>query len=82
MITVPEAAIQAGKNPETIRRWIREGRLRAHKIGTQHVIEERDLQEIIRGERLPVPGWWPTRTASGMPIPDGVAVVKQQRGEH
>jgi excisionase family DNA binding protein len=43
MLTVPEAARRAGRHPETIRRWIREGRLRAHKVGTQHVIEPADL---------------------------------------
>ena len=40
MLTVPEAAQKAGRDPETIRRWIRSGKLRARKIGTQHVIEE------------------------------------------
>jgi excisionase family DNA binding protein len=39
MITVPEAARRAGRNPETIRRWIRSGRLRAQRIGTQHIID-------------------------------------------
>jgi excisionase family DNA binding protein len=43
MLTVPEAARRAGRHPETIRRWIREGRLRAHKVGTQHMIEPDDL---------------------------------------
>jgi uncharacterized protein len=46
MLTVPEAARRAGRHPETIRRWIREGRLRAHKVGTQHVIEPDDLVEV------------------------------------
>jgi excisionase family DNA binding protein len=46
MLTVPEAARQAGRHPETIRRWIREGRLRAHKVGTQHVIEPDDLLAV------------------------------------
>jgi excisionase family DNA binding protein len=39
-MTVPEAARRTGKNPETIRRWIRGGRLSAHKVGTQHIIDE------------------------------------------
>jgi len=53
MMTVPEAARRAGRHPETIRRWIREGRLRAHKVGTQHVIEADDLAEVtdVRGHR-------------------------------
>ena len=49
MLTVPEAARRAGRHPETIRRWIREGRLRAHKVGTQHVIEADDLVEVTGG---------------------------------
>ena len=39
MLTVPEAARRIGRNPETVRRWIREGKLVAHKVGTQHVID-------------------------------------------
>ena len=47
MLTVPEAARRAGKNPETIRRWIREGKLPARKVGTQHVLKEADLAAIL-----------------------------------
>ncbi len=47
MLTVPEAARRAGKNPETIRRWIREGKLRARKIGQQHMIADQDLETIV-----------------------------------
>ena len=47
MLTVPEAARRVGRNPETIRRWIRAGRLRATKLGTQHLIEETDLDDSI-----------------------------------
>ena len=49
MLTVPEAARRAGRNPETIRRWIREGKLVASKVGSQHVIDEDDLAEMTRG---------------------------------
>jgi excisionase family DNA binding protein len=52
MLTVPEAAERAGFNPETIRRWIRSGRLIATKVGTQHVIDEHDLERAL-GERAP-----------------------------
>jgi excisionase family DNA binding protein len=49
MLTVPEVARRAGRNPETIRRWIREGKLPARKIGTQHVIDETDLESFLGG---------------------------------
>lgn len=35
---------------ETIRRWIRSGRLRVRSIGTQHVIEESDLAPLLEDE--------------------------------
>lgn len=49
MLTVPEAAERTGRNPETIRRWIREGKLAARKVGTQHLIEPGDLAAVIGG---------------------------------
>lgn len=60
MLTVPEAARRAGRNPETIRRWIRAGRLRSAKVGTQHLVEEAELDAILDGEyeMLPLPPEW------------------------
>jgi excisionase family DNA binding protein len=83
MITVPEAARRAGKNPETIRRWIREGKLRATKVGTQHTIEDRDLEALLEGdtEMLPLPPEW-RRTFWGAPMPDVVAAVRRSRAGH
>jgi excisionase family DNA binding protein len=82
MLTVPEAARRTGKNPETIRRWIREGRLRAHKVGTQHVIEESDLSAIVdASDTLPVPAGWQT-TMSGRPMPDVVGAIRRSRVGH
>lgn len=78
MITVPEAAKRAGKDPETIRRWIRSGRLNARKIGTQHVIEESDLDVLIEDEELPVPREWQT-TISGKPMPNVVRAIRLSR---
>ena len=46
-LTVPEAARRVGRNPETIRRWIRAGKLPSHKVGTQHVIDEDDLADAF-----------------------------------
>ena len=56
MLTVPEAARRVGRDPETIRRWIRSGKLRARKVGTQHVIEETDIEAMLEKPRsLPLP---------------------------
>lgn len=52
MLTVPQAARRTRKHPETIRRWIREGKLPARKVGTQHVIEEADLDAVLSDDVL------------------------------
>ena len=53
-ITVPEAAERTGLSAETIRRWIRAGKLPAHKVGTQHQIEESDLDLLTAYPRRTV----------------------------
>jgi excisionase family DNA binding protein len=80
MLTVPEAAARTGRNAETIRRWIRSGRLRAHKVGTQHVIEERDLEAALT-DRMLVPEDW-TTTFTGEPMPNWVALLREDRASH
>jgi excisionase family DNA binding protein len=80
MLTVPEAAKRAARDPETIRRWIRSGRLRARKIGTQHVIEEADLDEVLEVDSLRVPARW-RRFDSGRPQPNWAgALARSRRG--
>jgi excisionase family DNA binding protein len=83
MLTVPEAARRAGRDPETIRRWIRLGKLRARKVGTRHVIEEHDLQAVLDGseEMLPLPPAW-RLTESGRPMPNVVAAIRRSRRGH
>ena len=81
MITVPEAAQKTGRNPETIRRWIREGKLPAQKIGTQHFIAEEDLEAMSVSHRLPLPPEW-QKTVSGEPMPDFVAWIRRSRKGH
>jgi len=81
-LTVPEAARRTGRNPETIRRWIREGRLPATKVGTQHVIAEDDLAAAIEtSDTLQAPEAW-SRTSWGDPMPDVVAAVRRSRIGH
>lgn len=83
MLTVPEAARRAGRNPETIRRWIREGKLRARKVGTQHVLEEADLDAVLGSDEAPasLPVVWQT-TSWGAPMPDVVAALRRSRRGH
>jgi excisionase family DNA binding protein len=72
MLTVPQAARRTHRHPETIRRWIREGKLPARKVGTQHVIEEADLEElVVQGDDV-LPGFSPLDR-------DIVAVIREQR---
>ena len=79
MLTVPEAARRTGRNPETLRRWIRSGRLRSEKVGTQHFIDEDDLAEATGESRgLPLPAAW-DKTWTGKPMPDVVALVREVR---
>jgi len=68
-LTVPEAARRLGRNPETIRRWIRAGKLRSRKVGTQHVIDEDDLIGATRVVRAgPLPTLDPDRTLDDQSI--------------
>jgi len=81
MLTVPEAARRTGRNPETIRRWIREGRLAAQKVGTQHVIDEAALDAVVDGDMLRVPDGWRV-TSAGKPMPNIVAALRRSRASH
>jgi excisionase family DNA binding protein len=83
MLTVPEAAKRANRNPETIRRWIRAGKLPARKIGTQHVIEEDDLDAVLDDEyeMLPLPPELAVM-ADGTPMPNVVRWVRESRKSH
>ena len=81
MLTVPQAAERAGKDAETIRRWIRSRRLRAQKIGTQWVIEEDDLDELLDDDEVwSPPGGWKTMT--GEPMPNFVRIIRDDRRAH
>lgn len=77
MLTVPEAARRVNRDPETIRRWIRSGRLPASKVGTQHVIAEEDL-EALTSEVLPLPPAWKI-TLTGEPMPPWVQLLRRSR---
>lgn len=78
MLTVPEAARRSRRDPETVRRWIRSGRLKATRIGTQHLIDEEDLARLESEAALPLPESW-RRTATGERMPNVVAAIRSSR---
>ena len=78
MLTVPEAAQLTHKDPETIRRWIRSGRLRARKVGTQHIIDEEELERLTSSSMLPLPRNW-ALTSTGEPMPDVLVALRESR---
>jgi excisionase family DNA binding protein len=78
MLTVPEAARRTKRDPETVRRWIRSGRLKATRIGTQHLIDEEDLARLAGDAAPPLPASW-QRTATGERMPDVLAAIRSSR---
>jgi excisionase family DNA binding protein len=80
MLTVPDVARRVGRDPETVRRWIRSGKLKARKVGTQHVVEEDDLAAVLadNDDQL-LPDDWRTRS-DGRPMPNFVRYIRERRG--
>jgi excisionase family DNA binding protein len=81
VITVPEAARRTGRNPETIRRWIRAGKLRSQRVGTQHLVDEQELEALLDDEMLPLPPEWRTMR-DGRPQPNWVRIIRRSREGH
>ena len=80
MITVAQAAQRVGRSPGTVRRWIREGRLRADVEHGQRMIDPGALDEV-RDEMypmLPLPPEW-QQLEDGTPAPNWVAAVALSR---
>lgn len=80
VLTVAEAAARVGRNPETVRRWIRSGRLPARRVSRGHLIEARDLR-VIEDELYPMaelPEDWRVGD-DGTPAPNWVAALHRSR---
>ncbi len=76
MLTVFEAAQRIGRSPGTVRRWIRDGRLRAETTHGQRLIEPGALDEVY--PMLPLPPEW-RKLEDGTPAPNWVAAVALSR---
>jgi len=81
MLTVPEAARRVGRNPETVRRWIREGRLRSERVGTQHLVDEEALDALALAPEL-IPSARDDRTVTGEPMPNLLDALRRSRSGH
>jgi excisionase family DNA binding protein len=80
MLTVAEAAQRVGRTPGTVRRWIRDGRLRAEMIDGGLLIDPGAMDEV-RNEMYPMlpllPEW--QRLEDGTRAPNWVAAVALSR---
>jgi excisionase family DNA binding protein len=76
MLKVTEAAARVGRTPETVRRWIRSGRLPATTDRGRLAIAPEDL-DSIRDELYPMlelPEEW-KRFEDGTPVPNWAAAI-------
>ena len=46
-VTAPEAALLTGLNVETIRRYLRSGKLKSRMVGGRYLIDRRSLRPLI-----------------------------------
>lgn len=81
LLTVAQAAQRVGRNPETVRRWIRQGILRSQRVGSRHLIEEADLLQVAGEVPLRLPSAW-ERSDDGSPMPPWEQLVRDGRSSH
>jgi excisionase family DNA binding protein len=82
MLTVAEAASLLGQDRETIRRWIRSGRLRAQRLAGRYTVELRALR-AVENELFPMaelPDEWKIGD-DGSPALNWVASLHRSRRE-
>ena len=81
-LTVKQAAELVRRDPETVRRWVRSGRLPYRRIGTTVLLHRDDVLNLVahfdQPEMLPLPPHW-QRTHSGATMPNIVAAVQRSR---
>lgn len=52
LLTVRQVAQACGRSPETVRRWIWEGKLPAQKLGNQLFVAAADLTQLLKGRQV------------------------------
>jgi excisionase family DNA binding protein len=78
MLTITEAAALAGVGEETVRRWVRAGRLPAHRDGPRLLVAAEDVSRLAAPPSLALPEAW-AQTSWGEPQPDWVALLRRSR---
>jgi excisionase family DNA binding protein len=58
VLTTSEAAALAGCGEETIRRWVRQGRLQARRDGPRLLIDREELVAMTRPASFDTPAVW------------------------
>jgi excisionase family DNA binding protein len=83
VLTVRETASRVGRSPDTVRRWIREGKLRAQMRGGRQLIDARDVRAIEDEihPMAPLPDEWQVGD-DGSPAPNWVAALHRSRSGH
>lgn len=79
MLTIPQAAARSGRGAETIRRWVRAGRLPAHRASGRLLVHAEDLDALTARPAHDLPAGW-GRTTWDTRQPDWVAEVRRARG--
>ncbi len=77
MITVAEAAKLAGVGDETVRRWVRAGRLQSRRDGPRLLLFREEVDRIISPASLPLPPAWQKSWLTTSP--DWVAALARTR---
>jgi excisionase family DNA binding protein len=77
VITVSEAARLAGVGDETVRRWVRAGRLSSRRDGPRLLLFREEVERIVSPTSLPLPPAW--RQSWLTTSPDWVAALARTR---
>jgi excisionase family DNA binding protein len=63
VLTIDEAALRLKLKPDTVRDWVKAGKLKAVKLGRVWRVDAEDLERLLRGE--------PTAPPPPLPAADG-----------
>jgi excisionase family DNA binding protein len=77
VITISEAAARAGVGQETVRRWVRAGRLDSRRDGPRLLVYREQVDELAAPAALELPHRW-RETWLDSP-PDWVAALRRSR---